>query len=271
MSRSAATDAWRAYARRGYRRVPGWLERDAVELFATIFGTQLAAGILGPVCEIGAHLGRTFILLQLMTRADERAIAFDLFELQNEATGRERKRRLLNHLVEHGGSRDRVDLVTCDSTTLDSERFIRHCGGRPRLVSIDAGRSAEAVVHDLRLTHEALANGGVVSLTDYFREGWPQVSEGCCRFMLETGGFLPLAIGGNKIFFSNDSDSAARYRDAVARHFGPRAMETMMFGERVLVIRPATLRTRLARTALWRLLRDTALGRRIRDSVTRGR
>jgi hypothetical protein len=263
--------AWRRYAKRGHRRVPGWLEPPAIDIFAAVMQHQAQVGIGGPVCEIGAHLGRTLILLHLLSASGERAVGFDRYELQHEATGQERKRRLLAYAARHGADLGRIRLHTCDSTQLAAEELIAVCGGRPRLVSIDAGRSAECVYGDLRLARDVVVAGGVVSVTDFFREAWPEVAEGCCRFMYETGGLVPFALGGNKLFFTTHAEHAGALQRALAAMAAGNERSTRMFGRPLTWLPPSTLRWRLARTWLWRALRGTTLADALRTSVTRGR
>jgi methyltransferase family protein len=262
-------DAWKRYATRGYRRVPGWLEPPAIGIFTTVMRHQAQVGITGPVCEIGSHLGRTLILLHLLSSPGELAAGFDRYELQDEANGRERKRRLLAYAALHGGDTARIRLHNCDSTGLRAQELVALCGRRPRLVSIDAGRTAEAVYSDLRLAHDVVVAGGVVSITDFFREAWPEVSEGCCRFMHEGGGLVPFALGGNKLFFTTHTEHAAALQRELSTLTDART--TRMFGRPVTWLPPSTLRRRLARTWLWRAFRGTSLADSLRTALTRGR
>jgi hypothetical protein len=268
---TGAESAWRRYAARGYRRVPGWLERPAIETFIVVLQHQLRNDICGPVCEIGAHLGRTLILLQLLSRPEELAVGFDRYELQDPATGRDRKRRLLEYAARHGADVARIRLQTCDSTALSARELIEVCGSRPRLVSIDASRSAAGVFTELGLARDVVTRGGIVSVTDFFREAWPEVAEGCCRFMDSAGGLVPFALGGNKLFFTTDAEHAGALQRALAASGDGRSRLTRMFGRPVVWVPPASMRHRLARTRVWRALRETAFADFVRRSVTRGR
>jgi hypothetical protein len=269
---SAADEAaWRSYAARGYRRVPGWLEPPAIEIFAAALRHQERAGIRGAVCEIGSHLGRTLILLHLLSRPGELAVGIDRYELQDEATGKERKRRLLAYATRHGGDTARIRLHTCDSTELGATELIGICGARPRLVSIDAGRSADAVASDLALARDVVTPGGIISITDVFREAWPEVAEGCCRFMAGNPALVPFALGGNKLFFTTGAEYAGALRCELAVLAGDRVRTTRMFGHPLAWLPPASLRGHLSRTWLWRAIRTTALAQAIRTSVARGR
>ena len=56
--------------------------RGAIELICRLGKAQLEMGIAGHVAEIGVHHGRSFILLALLARAGEKAVAIDVFEQQ---------------------------------------------------------------------------------------------------------------------------------------------------------------------------------------------
>jgi hypothetical protein len=253
------------YAGKGHSRVQGWLTQLAVQILTRVGEAQQERGVRGPVCEIGVHVGRLFILLHLLTRTDEKSVAFDLYELQNEANGRLRKQRLMENLRHHGGDIGRTQAVTQDSLQLRPERIIELCGGRPRLFSIDGGRSAEVTRNDLSLAHDTLCEGGLVMLGDYFQEIWPEVSQGVCSFMQENTELFPVAIGGNKMFLARGAAAAEEYRKRLTED-GALVVRTMrIFGRPVAVIAAPTLQTRLARSALWRSCRSTFLGRSLRS------
>jgi len=51
----------------------------AANMIATLSAVQEAQRVSGNVAEIGVHHGKLFILLYLLARGDERAVAVDLF------------------------------------------------------------------------------------------------------------------------------------------------------------------------------------------------
>ena len=259
----------RRYVTTGWRKVEGWLSELAVLEIVSLAGMQRKLGICGPICEIGVHHGRTFILLHLLTQPGELSAAFDLYELQNERNGQERKRRLLENLRKHHGDLDRVRVVTADSLRLTPQRIVESCAGRPRIFSIDGGRCAKTTYNDLALARRTLCDGGLVSVTDYFSEGWPEVSEGVCRFMRDNGDLHPVVIGGNKFFLTTSKELGHVYRDALASAFGVQARWSVVFNEPVLLLTPLTYRHRIVRTRLWQTIRDTSVGRGLRTLAYR--
>jgi len=99
-----------------------------------------------------------------------------------------------------GGDPARLTTIIDNSLQVSAQRVLESCHGRPRLFSLDGGRTVDTTHHDMTLALNTLCTGGVVFVDDYFQERWPEVSEGVCRFMLREGGLSPIAIGGNKLF-----------------------------------------------------------------------
>jgi hypothetical protein len=72
----------RRYLKHGHKFVEGWMLPAAGKMIATLSAVQEARHIRGNVAEIGIHHGKVFILLYLLTRGEERAVAVDLFANQ---------------------------------------------------------------------------------------------------------------------------------------------------------------------------------------------
>ena len=58
------------------------MSRGAIELICRLGEAQREMGLAGHIAEIGVHHGRSFILLALLARASEKAVAIDVFEQQ---------------------------------------------------------------------------------------------------------------------------------------------------------------------------------------------
>ena len=256
------------YAVAGHRRVEGWLGQGAVDVICEFARIQEEHEIQGPVCEIGVHQGRLFILLHLLTRPAERSLAIDLFERQDEnvdESGCGARQALLNNLGLHGGDLSRIELLAENSLRLDAERIVTLCNGKPRLFSVDGGHTAEITRNDLRLARDSICEGGVVILDDYFNSQWPGVSEGTCRFMsAERGTLVPVAITSNKFFFSNSEQAASVYRSRLLRQHAEAGVVTAFDSDVVwLEPRKRTLRQRVTAAPQWVRLRQTAVGRQL--------
>ena len=253
------------YARHGHKSVDGWLLPGAIELIVELALFQRERGIDGPVCEIGVHHGRLFILLHLLA-LPQRALGVDLFELQDEnidQSGKGSRDALNRNLAAHGCDSSLVELLVENSLRLTPERIIELCRGRPRLFSVDGGHTCEITANDLTLAEGTVCEGGLVILDDYFNSSWPAVSEGACRFMGQHGGLEPVAIVANKFVFAKGAAAAALYRQhVVARH--PGASRSSVFGQEVLCLDdggPRTLRSKITASPQWLRIRQTPFGR----------
>jgi Methyltransferase domain len=274
-----------AYLRSGHKTVEGWLTPGAVALIEAIYAMQEADGIVGPVGEIGVHHGKLFILLYLLCRGEERAVAVDLFEHQEknlDASGRGDEQQFRRNLEAHARDAARLRIIAGDSTELAPADLLAAAGGRFCLFSVDGGHTPEITTSDLALAGQTLAEGGVLILDDYFNEEWPGVSEGTNRFFAQGARIplIPFAIGGNKLLFTTDRAHAACYIERLLRVDLDKALRnrylvqrkmTKLFGYDVLTYRffPVGVRQRLSRVGLWRRMRETALGRRIRRAANR--
>ncbi len=275
--RAASTrDPLEAYLAGGYRRVAGFLSGGAVTLITAVASKQVDLGVQGGVCEVGVHQGRTFILLHLLTRPTELAVAIDVFERQDlntDGSGRGVRDLFERNCERHGCDLDRVRILSADSLTLSGNDLRAAAGGPLRLVHIDGGHTARLAAHDMAAAAAALAPGGVIIVDDYFHEQWPGVSDGIRAFLAANpgAGLVPFAIGGNKVLFCGRAFAPA-YRAALASlRVSGYAKETVMFGEPVLAFAFWRMgpRDRFIRSRAWRAIRDVALIRAVRNARRR--
>jgi hypothetical protein len=198
------------YRRAGHRLVHGWLTGAAVRLISEVNGIQTEAGTAGHVGEIGVHHGRLLILLALLRRPGENAVAVDLFEDQHlnvDKSGAGDRLRLDANLRRWVPNWNEIRIHKANSLDLDATALQSLAGGPLRLVSVDGGHTAEITAHDLRTSCESLTPGGVVILDDVFNGLFPAVSEGARRFLTDARDWRPFAIGGNKTLIAARRDA----------------------------------------------------------------
>jgi hypothetical protein len=249
------------YATRGHRSVHGWLTDAAAGMIVSLAAVQETRSVSGGCCEIGVHEGRLFVLLALLLREGERALAVDLFELQDEnedASGYGSRERLRTSLAAHGAPLDRVEILAENSMRLTADRVGRSVGP-VRLFSVDGGHTADLTRNDLEIAAASVCDGGLVILDDFMSPQWPGVTEGACAFM-QRRQLAPVAFLGNKLVLAKGD--AAPYVAAIGD------TETVqMFGSPCKVRHPLSMRERLARTELWRKLRTRSVGKLLRRLV----
>ncbi len=246
------------YLKRGHRYVHGWVLPGAAKMVVAIAAVQRAQAVGGHIAEIGVHRGRLFILLYLLRRDGERALAIDLFSDQErnpEHSGHGDLDIFRANMARHADT-DSLVVHEGDSTAIDGATVTRLLGGACRLFSIDGGHTPEITAHDLAVAEAALAPGGVIILDDVFNEMWPGVSEGLNRYFHARRGIVPFAIGGNKTFLCAPP-FAARYIDAL-RPIAVKTAERDFLGARVLCcdFAPLSLAERVGRYAAWRAVKD---------------
>jgi hypothetical protein len=202
------------YALFGQRRIDGWLEDLGLVAVDHIEGVQRSAGVTGGVAEIGIHHGRLFILLALLRREGEPAVAIDLFEDQHlnvDSSGSGNRAVFESNLRQWDPRAADVRVEKADSWTLDGPKLEELAGGPLRLISVDGGHTAELTVHDLTTACDALTPGGVVVLDDCFNEFFPTVAEGAQTFFRSRPDVVPFFAGGNKTLICH-ADRADGYR-----------------------------------------------------------
>src|SRR5688572_16645150 len=99
--KTMSENALERYARSGHRQVQGWLSEIGIALILEGCRQQAEWQVRGSICEIGVHHGRLFILLHLATAPDERSVAWDLFEQQDEnvdRSGKGNRQRFLENI-----------------------------------------------------------------------------------------------------------------------------------------------------------------------------
>lgn len=263
------------YARSGCKSVEGWLYEGAVTLTVIVNEIQRKFGIQGHIGEIGIHHGKLFILLYLMLRSDEYALAVDVFddiESNVDASGRGNKNIFLKNLKHHAGDDSRLKIIQQDSTKLGYKDIQDTVNGKYRLFSIDGGHTAYATYHDLITVSQSLSEGGVVILDDYFNEKWPGVSVGINKFILEKNNvnLTPFLIGGNKLFITTSKEYSERYLDELNQYrIGKDQKLSMMYDSRVICFGFTRLsfKERLEMTRFWKKIRTTRMGRWIKKVI----
>jgi len=271
-----ASSSLSRYSTFGHKHVDGWLDELAIAAIIRLSKAQADRNVSGGACEVGVHHGRLFILLHLLTKGNERTVAYDLFENQEEnvdKSGLGSRGSLLRNLDKHGCDSSRIKLVTVNSLTLNAGQVVSDCESRPRLFSIDGGHTPKITRSDLCLAAQAICQGGLVILDDFFNESWPGVAEGTCRAFFDGSvTLIPVVIVGNKFIFTNDLAAAQAYQRAL-EDLGDKMLISMsaVFDKSVVVLtdKEVNLRTKLARTVIWRAVRDTRIGSVVRSIANR--
>ncbi len=214
----AQPDELNRYVAGGFGEVSGWMAPAPVETLRDLAAAQDEGG---HVAEIGIHHGQTFILLALLCGEGERAVGFDLFEMQSEnvdSSGLGDRDQLEHNLHSAGVADDRVRVETKNSLRLQPGHIVDLAGGRIRLFSVDGGHTAVTTMNDLWVADRCLTRGGIVVLDDAFSSVWPAVGEGMHSYLRHRScQLIPFGVVDNKTYFTNTTQAAERYRTLLRR------------------------------------------------------
>jgi hypothetical protein len=206
MFESFAMDRLDAYLRYNYK-VPGWLHWYTARIILDLSRIQVDAGFEGAVGEIGVYMGRLFILLKLLARPHEKAIAIDVFEDQHlnvDQSGRGDRIAFLTNLERWASTRD-VELIQRSSLEVSPEEIIARVG-KCRIISVDAGHTEECTLNDLCLAEAAAADHGIIILDDFFNALWPDVATGTARYLFDCKTTMrPFAISPKKVYLAREA------------------------------------------------------------------
>ena len=254
------------YVRRGNFFVDGWLSSDAATTICALSQRQRELDLLGGVAEIGIHHGKLFILLYLLSRAPETAVAIDVFQDQHlnvDSSGRGDLQIFRSNIERHADS-TRLVIHKGTSLAVTGSDVVRLAGGKIRLFSVDGGHTEEITENDLTVADEALDDGGIIVVDDVFNDLFPGVTNGLHRFFARKPNLVPFAVGANKTYLCRPS-----YADLFKKAASGAAMETRdqtFFGFPIAVLdfkRP-TLQNRIVHSQVWTNVRTTYAGLALR-------
>ncbi len=163
----AAADA---YIDGPYNSVVGMSSQFAASICCGLLRIQTAAGVTGPVVEIGAFEGRFFIALAKSLSPGEVALGIDLFDWPNP----EVQDRFIANCDRHDVPAESRVVWKTDSRTMQPADILAKLGGiRPRFMHIDGEHSRAALKADLERATAVMAPEGLIVLDDMLHPGYP--------------------------------------------------------------------------------------------------
>jgi hypothetical protein len=206
------------------RHIPGWFV--AYGLFALIDSAQRAFGEGGDLFEIGAHHGKSAVVLGRMAADNEKVGVCDIFGAQERNTSGSGSgdRAAFERNMEQFAPRCELHVHECLSSELTPERIGTH-----RFFHIDGGHLAEEARGDLELGADVTTDRGAIVIDDPYRIEWPGVTEAIVAFLTEHEEWAPVALGFNKLVLCRRSSvglySTAFEGDDTWSYVDPRVFE----------------------------------------------
>ncbi len=249
------------YLRRDFFLVEGSCNHFDGVIFDTLLAGQSEAGIPGSMVEIGIHHGRTFFILAGARRADEKALAVDVFEddeFYQDPKGFGRGAWFQRNCSRLDIALDENEVFVGRSTLLDRDEIRRRIG-EVRFFSVDGGHGYDDVLYDLTLAGRTIAPRGVIVADDFMNPGWPEVSAALADWLRDTGDeFRPFLCTPWKIYLCRKSEFNfyVGLTAGLSSEGRSLAQPTHYFGNRFQFVRPrmtARLRVRAKEVAIVRL------------------
>ncbi|MEP0315531.1 class I SAM-dependent methyltransferase [Hyphomonas sp.] len=237
-----------AYLNGQFNGVKGWCGPHLWNVIQPLHEYQQAAGVKGPIAEIGVFHGKFFIGLALTKKGEGIHTAFDVFDMQRfnlDGAGKGDLQTFQNNLKEAGFGEEAIDIRKVDSMALTRHEIehIREERGQFSMFSVDGCHMTEHTVNDFRIAMELTQPGGIIYVDDYLNADWPGVQEGLARLYLnDCPQFVPVAYASNKLFtchISFAADVFKHLRDNVKESFPRCQVKTVRrFGYECLNVRP---------------------------------
>jgi hypothetical protein len=193
----------RSYIDRGRYTVPGWFERVDALLFAAIDWSQRAAGLSGDLMEIGAYMGRSAILLGYFRRDGERLLVCDPFgdrrEVSEENAAEQDRwyggvtRQVFERNFSRFHRRPSDEIIAAPSATLHQRKD--ELAKRFRIIHIDGSHTFEEVQHDIGVSRDLVAEGGMVVFDDVNARHIPGVAAAVWSAVVNDG-LIPHVVTG---------------------------------------------------------------------------
>ena len=192
------------------KRIDGWFE--AAGLFALFDEVQRRQRVTGNLFEIGAHHGKSAVVLGNMADDTETLGVCDIFgsQIHNVSGSGAGDRQIFERNMRAMAPGCRLRIFECLSRDLTREEV-----GASRFIHVDGGHLAEEAMNDLLLARETLVPAGLIVVDDPFRPEWPGVTEAILGFVAEHREWVTVAVGLNKLVLAR-REHATMYRAAVA-------------------------------------------------------
>jgi hypothetical protein len=185
--------------------IEGWLTSLNIYMLAYLTQVQHNISVYGSVGEIGVHHGKFTIPIVGFADIEERAVAIDLFSLQDQNTdgSGEADMQAFERNMNRFSLSAATQALEKNSYTLTHVDFPDYPAFR--LISVDGGHTHRLTLNDLLLTCSLVRDGGIVILDDFVNMDWLGVVSGAFDFMNSQNKLVPFLWLSNKLYFTTVS------------------------------------------------------------------
>ena len=185
--------------------IDGWLTRTNIYMVAYLTQVQHHISVYGSVGEIGVHHGKFTIPIVGFADSEERAIAVDLFSMQDQNTDGSGNgdEQVFKRNMERFSLSAATQVLEKNSYSLTHKDFSSYPAFR--LISVDGGHTHRLTLNDLLLTCSLVRDGAIVILDDFVNMGWLGVVSGAFEFMNSQQTLVPFLWLSNKLYFTTVS------------------------------------------------------------------
>lgn len=194
--------AARAFDEELAHSLPGWFAEVDRKIFETILAGMQGAGDVGPIAEIGVHMGASYVHLLRSAPPGQPVVALDVFE--DQAHNYDRSGRGSRPIFERnvrkvfqGETEKLAQMVVqqANSIELRPQDVMSLGGGRPfKFFHIDGCHTYNCTMSDLQLGEAVLDSRGVLVVDDVGTYKWPGVDEALGPFLQRAKGKRGMAL-----------------------------------------------------------------------------
>ncbi len=199
------------------KKIDGWFDIDAARIFYYLNSIQKKENISGNIFEIGVHHGKSSLLLGMFIDPDNnKLIVNDIFDQQEHnisKSGFGSEQIFKKNFKKFFKTENGLEIIVKPSNKLTLNDTTNEC----IFFSIDGGHSSEETYIDLVTAKNAISKEGMIAIDDYFNSGFPGVSEGVCRFLIENEDIVPWIYCFNKMILIR-KDMLTKYDEILKRN-----------------------------------------------------
>jgi hypothetical protein len=190
-----------------YGDVQGYMLPGDMATFDFLMNWQNKVGTAGDYFEIGVFMGKSTFFSSQFIKPSERIGLVDIITLDH----------VVGPLRKQGFN---IQAYEGKSSGIRYSELYKSFAGKVRLFHIDGDHSGSTTYSDLLLAADAICQGGIIAVDDFYNRNYPQLAAATYKFLYERIDFKMLLVGANKGYIVRAEDYN-RYYEAITRFIQP--------------------------------------------------